>query len=117
MSEENKPELPPQPEKENQPPGKRISVDLPKDLKAVYANLAVISHTPAEMVIDFAQILPRSPRGSIQSRVIMSPIHAKMLHAALAQNISNYERQFGPIRMPQNLANQFFNFPQEGKDE
>ena len=100
------------------PKGKRqINIDLPKDLKPVYANVAFISHTLAEMVIDFAQILPRSPRGSIQARVIMTPMHAKMLQMALAQNVANYERQFGEIRLPQHgsaLANSLFRFPQEG---
>ena len=78
---------------EKKPPAqqKRISVDVAKDLEAVYANLAFISHTPAEMVIDFAQVLPRTPRGQIKARIIMSPMHAKMLQAALAQNLSNYE--------------------------
>jgi hypothetical protein len=47
----------------------------------------------------------------------MSPMHAKMLQAALTQNIANYERQFGPIQMPRNLAQQFFTFPQEGKGD
>lgn len=99
---------------------KRISIDLPKELKPVYANVAFISHTPAEMVFDFAQVLPRSPRGSVEARVIMTPMHAKMLQAALAQNIANYERQFGEIRIPQRgsaLADSFFRFPQDGSGE
>lgn len=100
-------------------PGKRINIDIPKDLQAVYANVAFISHTPAEVVLDFAQVLPRMPRGSVQARVIMSPMHAKMLQQALAQNIANYERQFGEIRLPQqmNLADQFFRFPQQDSDD
>lgn len=104
---------------QNPPSGKRISIDIPKDLKAVYANVAFISHTPAEMVLDFAQVLPRMPRGSVQARVIMSPMHAKMLQLALAQNVANYERQFGEIRLPQqmNLADQFFRFPQQDPDD
>ena len=105
----------------NQQP-KKIAIDMPKGLSAVYANVAFISHTPAEMVLDFAQVLPRTPRGTVNARVIMSPIHAKMLQMALAQNIANYERQYGEINLPQqmNLANQFFRFPksdQEGNDE
>jgi len=101
------------------PSGKRISIDIPKDLQAVYANVAFISHTPAEVVLDFAQVLPRMPRGSVQARVIMSPMHAKMLQQALAQNIANYERQFGEIRLPQqvNLADHFFRFPQQDSDD
>jgi proline-rich tail region repeat protein len=98
---------------------KRISIDIPKELQAVYANVAFISHTPAEMVLDFAQVLPRMPHGSVQARVIMSPMHAKMLQLALAQNVANYERQFGEIRLPQqmNLADQFFRFPQQEQDD
>lgn len=113
----------PAPQPAPQPPaGKRISIDIPKELEAVYANVAFISHTPAEVVLDFAQVLPRSARGQVKARVIMSPMHAKMLQKALAQNIANYERQFGEIRLPLSLADQFFRFPQsetdnEGKQE
>lgn len=110
MSDEKAPE---QPKSDKQ----RITVDLPKDLKPAYANIVFISHTPGEVMLDFAQVLPRTPRGSIVSRVILGPMQAKILHAALAQNIANYERQFGEIRIPQqrpNLAEDFFRFPDEG---
>ena len=99
------------------PGQKKVAIDIPKELTAVYANLAFISHTPGEMVLDFAQMLPRMPRGQVLSRVIMSPMHAKMLQNALAQNIANYERQFGEIRLPTTLADQFFRFPQQGGDK
>lgn len=100
------------------PGQQRITIDMPKELTAVYANVAFISHTPAEMILDFAQVLPRTPRGKILSRIIMSPMHAKMLHNALAQSIGNFERQFGEIRLPTHLADQFFRFPQqEGGDK
>jgi hypothetical protein len=107
---DNTPDQPPQP-----PQPTRISIDLPKELKAVYANVAFINFTPAEMVLDFAQVLPRTPRGALTARVIMSPIHAKLLHAALGQNLANFERQFGEIRIPTrtNLADDFFRFPGE----
>jgi hypothetical protein len=114
MSEQE--QQPPQPDK---PKKKRINIHMPKDLKPVYANVAFISHSLAELVIDFSQVLPRSPRGSVQARVVMTPMHAKMLQMALAQNLTNYERQFGEIRLPQrgsDLADNFFRFPQEGQD-
>ena len=97
----------------------RISIEIPKDLEAVYANIAFISHTPAEIVLDFAQFLPRMPKGSVKARVIMSPMHAKMLQNALAQNIANYERQFGEIKIPQqpSLADQLFRFPTQNPDD
>jgi hypothetical protein len=118
MSEENETGQAAEPKK--QPPNtKRISIDVPKELNAVYANVAFISHTPAEMVLDFAQVLPRMPRGTVMARVIMSPMHAKLLQLALTQNIANYERQFGAIKLPQqlSLADQFFRFPQQESDD
>ena len=106
------------PQQQQPKPGqKKIAIDIPKELTAVYANLAFISHTPGEIVLDFAQVLPRMPRGRVLSRVIMSPMHAKMLQNALAQNVANYERQFGEIRLPTSLADQFFRFPQQGGDK
>lgn len=103
-----------------QPQQRKITIDVPKDLKAAYANVAVISHTAVEMVLDFAQVLPRMPRGAVVSRVIMTPAHAKMLQMALTQNIANYERQFGQIRLPlqqPNLAEDFFRFPQSDEGD
>lgn len=105
-----------------QPKQARITIDLPKDLKPVYSNVAFINYTPAEIVLDFAQLLPRTPRGALMARVIMSPIHAKLLHAALAQNLANFERQFGEIQLPHprpNIADNFFRFSGEagGDDE
>lgn len=115
MSEQPKPTQP-TPQAEGK---KRISIDMPKDLVPVYANVAFISHTPAEFVLDFAQVLPRSPRGSVQARIVMTPMHAKMLQMALAHNVAKYEQQFGEIRTPQQgsaLANSFFRFPNDGSD-
>ena len=104
--------------KKEQPKQRKITIDVPKDLKAAYANVAVISHTAVEIVLDFAQVLPRMPRGTVVSRVIMTPAHAKMLQMALTQNIANYERQFGQIRLPlqqPNIADDFFRFPPSGQ--
>ena len=101
-------------------PQKKISIELPKDLEANYANLAFITHTPAELVLDFAQYLPRMPKGQVMSRIIMTPMHAKLLLMALSQNITNYERQFGEIRLPQrpNLADELFRYrPNQDDDD
>ena len=105
------------------PPQKQIKLNMPKDLKPVYANVALISHAPAEIVIEFAQVLPRIPHGTVQARVIMTPMHAKMLQMALARNLANYEQKFGEIHLPQpgsSLANNFFRSapetPGDGED-
>ncbi len=109
-----------QPIGDGKPQRKQIKLNVPKDLKPVYANVALISHAPAEMVIEFAQVLPRVPHGTIQARVIMTPMHAKMLQMALSHNLAKYEKKFGEIRLPQpgsTLADSFFRFPQEGSGD
>ncbi len=105
---------------DNKAPQKKIAIELPKNLQANYANLAFITHTPAELVLDFAQYLPRMPQGHVMARIIMTPMHAKLLQMALAQNIANYERQFGEIRIPHrpNLADELFRYrPGQGDDD
>ncbi len=81
---------------QKQPP-KQINVELPKDLDATYANFAIISHSPHELIIDFAQILPAMPKARVQARVLLTPANAKMLHLALGDNLAKYERHFGVI--------------------
>lgn len=105
--------------KQKRPPQKKVAVELPKDLNANYANLAFITHTPAEMVLDFVQMLPHTTKGKIVSRVVMTPMRAKMLQHALARNIANFERQFGEIKVPKqtHLADELFKFRDEGDEE
>lgn len=72
----------------------------PEVAEGTYANLVVISHTPAEVVMDFAQMLPGVEGATIRQRIIMNPIHAKRTLAALGDNIRKYEQQFGTIEEP-----------------
>jgi hypothetical protein len=85
-------------------------LELPAGLDLVYANLARIAHSPADIVIDFAHILPGEQTARIRSRVVMSPLSAKLLMRALAENIARYEAAFGEIHMPSNntLADSLF---------
>jgi hypothetical protein len=75
-------------------------IDLPENLEPVYSNVTRISHTPAEMVLDFSRLLPADSRFKVLSRIIMSPVGAKLLHRALGENLARYEANFGEIRMP-----------------
>jgi hypothetical protein len=68
-----------------------------REAEGTYANLALISHTPAEFVLDFARLLPGSPKTRVQSRIIMAPQNAKRLLSALRDNIQKYEDRHGPI--------------------
>jgi hypothetical protein len=85
-----------------QPAGPKINV--PEGTQPVYANLARISHSPADIVIDFAHILPGENTANIQSRIVMSPLSAKLLMRALSENLARFESSFGEIAVPGNSS-------------
>ena len=62
-----------------------------------YSNLAVITHSRSEFILDFATMLPGLASAQVSNRIVMTPEHAKRLLGALADNISKYEAQFGRI--------------------
>jgi hypothetical protein len=77
----------------------QFNIELSEDVaEGVYSNLAVITHSPAEFVIDFIRIMPGVPKSKVKSRIILTPEHAKRLVAALKDNISKYEAVHGTIR-------------------
>lgn len=80
---------------------KQLGIELnPEVATGTYSNLAVISHSHNEFVIDFATMLPGLPKAMVTNRIIMNPEHAKRLMNALIDNISKYESQFGTIEIP-----------------
>ncbi|MEO5931052.1 MAG: DUF3467 domain-containing protein [Candidatus Kapaibacterium sp.] len=95
--------------------GQQINIELgEKEAEGIYSNLAIISHSPAEFVIDFTRILPGVPRARVHARIVMTPQHARLLMSALEDNISKYERQYGEI--PMNGSGQFgFQTPESGE--
>ncbi len=99
---------PAKPAQNTQPlPGPKII--LPEGMEPVYANLARISHSPADIVVDFAHMLPGETTAKIQARVVMTPLSAKLLQRALAENLARYEAAFGEIKVPGNsLADNLF---------
>ena len=85
-------------------------LDVPAGLETVYANLARISHSPADIVMDFAHLLPGEAKATIRARVLMTPLSAKLLLRALTENLARYEAAFGEIHVPINssLADNLF---------
>lgn len=69
-----------------------------------YSNLAIITHSSSEFILDFVQHMPGIPKAQVNSRIIMTPEHAKRLLAALTDNIQKYESQFGEILLPEPAA-------------
>lgn len=78
-----------------------INVEVPANLEAIYANLALITHTASETFLDFARVLPNTPQAKVHARIVMTPMNAKLLHRALGENLGKYEAQFGEIKTPE----------------
>ena len=71
----------------------------PDTAEGVYSNLAVISHSSSEFIVDFARIMPGVKKAPIKSRIILTPEHAKRLLFALQDNMAKYEAQYGKINL------------------
>ncbi|MGZ8832536.1 MAG: DUF3467 domain-containing protein [Thermoanaerobaculia bacterium] len=85
---------------DEQPPPQTIRITLDdQTAQGQYVNFANIIHSPSEFVIDLGRIVPGRNDVKVYSRVIMTPLHAKQLLQALAQNISLFEQKFGEIRV------------------
>lgn len=76
----------------------QINIELSEEMaEGVYSNLAIITHSQAEFVTDFIQMMPGMPKARVRSRVIMSPQSAKRLLLALTENVQKYEQANGVI--------------------
>ncbi len=78
----------------------QLQIELKEEVaQGTYANLAIITHSSSEFILDFVRVMPGMPKAGVQSRIVLAPEHAKRLLRALEENIGKYERVFGPIRM------------------
>ncbi len=77
----------------------QINIELNEEVaQGVYSNLAVITHSPSEFVLDFIRVMPGVPKAQVKSRIVVTPEHAKRLMMALKDNIQRYESLHGPIK-------------------
>ena len=80
---------------------KQINIELSEEIaEGIYSNLAMITHSNAEFIVDFIKMMPGVPKAKVKSRVILTPQHAKRLLRALQDNISKFEAIHGPIKEP-----------------
>jgi hypothetical protein len=102
---------------QNQP--QQINIELgEKEAEGIYSNLAIITHSPAEFVIDFTRVLPGIPKAKVHARIVMTPQHMRMLLTAIKSNIENYEKKFGEIKLVGDAAGSpIFGFQPPGKEE
>lgn len=84
---------------ENQEPHNQINIELSEDMaEGTYSNLAIITHSNAEFVLDFINLMPNSPKAKVKARIVQTPQHAKRLLKALAENVKKFEQLHGPIK-------------------
>lgn len=84
---------------DQQNPEQQLNIELSEEMAdGQYANLAIITHSFAEFVMDFVNVMPNVPKAKVKSRVIMTPQHAKRLMRALIENVKRFETQHGVIK-------------------
>ncbi len=104
---------------EIQPQG-QINIELgEKEAEGHYSNLAIISHSGAEFILDFTRIFPGIPKAKVHSRIIMTPQHCKMLLNLLKDNLDRYEASYGDIKLFNSGNDNAFGFqvPMKPTDE
>jgi len=83
----------------NEQPQNQLNIELTEEMsEGVYSNLAIITHSTAEFVLDFINVMPNAPKAKVKSRVILAPQHAKRLMKALAENVKKFEQVHGAIK-------------------
>jgi len=85
-------------EEKGKKPGK-LNIELSEEMsEGVYSNLAIITHSNSEFVLDFIRVMPGVPKAKVKSRIVLTPQHAKRLSKALVDNLKKFESQHGPIK-------------------
>ena len=91
--------------------GQSYQIELSeKEAEGIYANVAFITHSPSEVVLDFARVLPGAPKGRVYARIVMTPYNAKALLVALEDNLKKFETQFGAIKLASQPENKSIGF-------
>lgn len=79
----------------------QLNIELPEDVaEGIYSNLAIITHSRSEFVVDFIRVMPGTPKSKVKARVLLTPQHAKKLLRALDDNLSKFEAANGPVEEP-----------------
>jgi hypothetical protein len=77
----------------------QLNIEISEEVaEGTYANLAIITHSHAEFVVDFVNVMPGTPKSKVKSRIILTPMHAKRFLKALEDNVTRYEAANGPIQ-------------------
>ena len=86
-------------QKEQPRPANQLNIEISEELAdGIYSNLAIITHSNSEFVLDFVRVMPGVPKAKVRARILLTPHHAKRLMRALADNVQKFEQVHGPIR-------------------
>jgi hypothetical protein len=79
-------------------PSNQLNIEISEEIAdGQYSNLAIITHSHSEFIVDFINVMPQTPKSRVKARIILTPHHAKRLHQALEDNIQKYEAAHGEI--------------------
>ncbi len=86
-------------QKEQPRPANQLNIEISEEVAdGIYSNLAIITHSNSEFVVDFVRVMPGVPKAKVKARVLLTPQHAKRLMRALADNVQKFEQVHGQIR-------------------
>ena len=96
---------------EEQPNPNQLNIELSEEIaEGIYSNLAIITHSNSEFVVDFIKLMPGVPKAKVKSRIVLTPQHAKRLMKALIDNVKRFEAQHGNIKDQEAATAMPFNF-------
>jgi hypothetical protein len=83
----------------------QLNIELSEEIaEGIYSNLAIITHSNAEFVLDFIRVMPGVPKAKVKSRIILTPEHAKRLMTAIEDNIAKFEAMHGKIKIQEDIT-------------
>ena len=102
------------------PQQQQPEIEVPEGLEPLYINVARIAHAPSEIIMEFAHVFPGSPKAQVKTRLVMTPMSAKLFFRALGENLARYERRFGEIPVPGDASlaeySKLFKPPEQGEE-
>ena len=85
-------------DQKDQARGNQLNIEISEEVAdGIYSNLAIITHSNSEFVVDFVRVMPGVPKAKVRARILLTPQHAKRLMRALADNVQKFEQVHGPI--------------------
>ncbi len=90
---------------ENQNQANQLNIELSEEIAdGIYSNLAIITHSNSEFVLDFVKVMPGVPKAKVKARILLTPQHAKRLLAAIQDNVTKYESVHGTIKQTEGIG-------------